>query len=127
MPASAYSYVPNFGPTLDQFHAAWDKIHPEGSGVEFGGNALYGYMTGLVIERTLATTESLDQMAIHNAVFALSGKLNTLDGPFALDETGAQIGEITPLGQLQDDGKGGLKLVVVYPPNLANGTPIIGK
>jgi branched-chain amino acid transport system substrate-binding protein len=127
VPASAYSYVPNFGPTLAQFHAAWDKIHPEGSGVEFGGNALYGYMTGLVVEKTLATTESLDQMAIHNAVFALSGKLATLDGPFALDETGGQIGEITPLGQLQDDGKGGLKLVVVYPPNLVNGQPIIGK
>jgi branched-chain amino acid transport system substrate-binding protein len=127
VPASAYHYVPNFGPTLDRFHEAWEKAYPEGSGVEFGGNALYGYMTGLVVERTLATTESLDQMAIHNAVFALSGKLTTLDGRFALDDTGGQIGEITPLGQLQADGKGGLKLVVVYPPDLVNGKPIIGK
>ena len=66
-------------------------------------------------------------MAIHNAVFALSDKLKTLDGTFSVNEMGAQVGEITPLGQLQADGKGGLKLVVVYPPDLVNGTPIIGK
>jgi branched-chain amino acid transport system substrate-binding protein len=84
-------------------------------------------MTGLVLERTLATTESMDQMAIHNAVFGLSGKLNTLDGSFAVNEMGAQVGEITPLGQLQADGKGGLNLIVVYPPELVNGKFIIGK
>jgi branched-chain amino acid transport system substrate-binding protein len=124
VPPSAYNYAPNFGPTLEQFREMWDKaLLP---GVAFGANAVYGYMTGLVIERALATTESLDQMAIHNAVFALSGKLKTMDGTFAVD-MGAQTGEITPLGQLQDDGKGGLKLVVVYPPDLVNGKPIIGK
>lgn len=125
VPPSAYDYVPNFGPTLEQFHQMWEKAHFPG--VEFGANAIYGYMTGLVIERTLATTESLDQMAIHNAVFGLSGKLKTLDGSFAVNEMGAQVGEITPLGQLQADGKGGLKLVVVYPPDLMNGKPIFGK
>jgi len=125
VPPSSYHYTPNFGPTLEQFHAMWDKAHLPG--VEFGANAIYGYMTGLVIERALATTESLDQMAIHNAVFGLSGKLTTMDGSFALNEMGAQVGEITPLGQLQADGKGGLKLVVVYPPELVNGKPIIGK
>jgi len=125
VPPSAYNYAPNFGPTLEQFREMWDKaLLP---GVAFGANAVYGYMTGLVIERALATTESLDQMAIHNAVFALSGKLKTMDGTFAVDDMGAQTGEITPLGQLQDDGKGGLKLVVVYPPDLVNGKPIIGK
>ena len=125
VPPSAYNYVPNFGPTLEQFHEMWEKA--QFPGVEFGANAIYGYMTGLVIERTLATAESLDQMAIHNAVFALTDKLKTLDGSFAVNEMGAQVGEITPLGQLQADGKGGLKLVVVYPPDLVNGKPIIGK
>jgi branched-chain amino acid transport system substrate-binding protein len=127
VPPSAYDYVPNVGMTLEQFHAAWLKAHPSGSGVGFGANAIYGYMTGLVIERALATTDSLDQMAIHKAVFDLSGKLKTLDGTFALNEMGAQVGEITPLGQLQPDGKGGLKLMVVYPPELTNGKPIIGQ
>jgi len=125
--SSAYNYVPNFGPTLAQFHTMWEKAHPSGSGVEFGATTIYGYMTGLVIERALATTASLDQMAIHNAVFGLSGKLKTLDGSFALNDMGAQVGEITPIGQLQPNGKGGLKLVVVYPPDLMNGKPIFGK
>jgi branched-chain amino acid transport system substrate-binding protein len=125
VPPSAYNYKPNFGMDLEQFRAAWDQA--KFPGVEFGANAVYGYMTGLVIERTLATTASLDQMAIHDAVFALSGNLKTLDGTFAVNEMGAQTGEITPLGQLQPDGKGGLKLVVVYPPELVNGKPIIGK
>jgi branched-chain amino acid transport system substrate-binding protein len=127
VPPSSYSYVPNFGPTLQQFHAMWEKEHPSGSGVEFGANAIYGYMTGLVIERALATTASLDQMAIHDAVFSLTGKLTTLDGSFSVNEMGAQVGEITPLGQLQADDKGGLNLVVVYPPDLVTGKPIIGK
>jgi branched-chain amino acid transport system substrate-binding protein len=125
VPPSAYNYQPNFGPTLEQFREQWEKAKPPG--VEFGANAVYGTMTGLVIERTLATTESLDQMAIRKAVFGLSGNLKTLDGTFTLNDMGAQVGEITPLGQLQPDGKGGLKLVVVYPPDLVNGKPIFGK
>jgi len=125
--AAQYEYQPNFGPALPEFHEAWEKAYPSGSGVEWGSNAVQGYMTGLVIERTLATTESLDQMAIHNAVFDLSDKLKTLVGTFKLDATGAQIGEITPLGQLQPDGKGGLTLVAIYPPEFAKGQAVLGK
>ena len=105
VPASNYEYKPEVGMTQKEFHAAWDKKYPSGSGVAFGANAIYGYMTGLVVERTLATTKSLDQMDIHDAVFALSGKLKTLDGTFTLRKDGAQIGEVTPLGQLQPAGK----------------------
>ena len=42
-------------------------------------------------------------------------------------ETGAQIGEITPLGQVVPDGKGGIKLNVVYPPDVANAQPKLGE
>ncbi|MBV9861933.1 MAG: ABC transporter substrate-binding protein [Alphaproteobacteria bacterium] len=127
VPASNYEYKPDVGMDLKQFRAAWDKKYPAGAGVAFGANAIYGYMTGLVIERTLATTKSLKQEDIHDAVFALSGKLKTLDGAFTLREDGAQIGEVTPLGQLQPDGKDKLKLVAVYPPELANGKAVLGK
>ena len=120
VPASNYEYKPNFGMTLPEFRDAWLKKYPAGSGVAFGANAVYGYMTGLVIERTLATTKSLDQMDIHDAVFGLSGKLTTLDSTFTLRKDGAQIGEVTPLGQLQPAGKD-LNLVAVYPPEFANG------
>jgi len=127
VPASNYEYKPDFGMTLPEFKAAWDKKYPVGSNVSFGANAIYGYMTGLVVQRTLETTKSLDQMAIHDAVFALSGKLKTLDGTFTLRQDGAQIGEVTPLGQLQPDGQGKLQLVAVYPPDLANGKAVLGK
>jgi branched-chain amino acid transport system substrate-binding protein len=127
VPASNYEYKPDFGMTEPQFHAAWEKKYPPGSGVAYGANAVYGYTTGLVIERTLATTKSMDQLAIHDAVFALSGKLRTLDGTFELRPDGAQIGEVTPLGQLQPAGKDQLRLVAVYPPELANGKAVLGK
>jgi branched-chain amino acid transport system substrate-binding protein len=127
VPASNYDYKPEVGMTQKEFHAAWDKKYPPGSGVAFGGNAIYGYMTGLVVGQTLATAKSLDQMDIHDAVFAQSFKLKTLDGTFELRKDGAQIGEVTPLGQLQAAGKDALNLVAVYPPDLANGRAIIGK
>jgi branched-chain amino acid transport system substrate-binding protein len=127
VPASNYEYKPNFGMNLDAFRVAWVKKYPTGSGVAFGANAIYGYMTGLVVERTLATTESLSQDDIRKAVFGLSGQLKTLDGTFTLRADGAQIGEVTPLGQLQPDGKDKLKLVAVYPPDVANGTAVLGK
>ena len=127
VPPSNYEYKPEFGMTQQQFHAAWDKQYPPGSKVAFGANAVYGYMTGLVIERALATTKSLDQMDIHDAVFALSGNLKTLDGTFTLRKDGAQIGEVTPLGQLQPKGNNELNLVAVYPPDLANGKAVLGK
>src|ERR1700761_3935483 len=124
VPASNYEYKPNFGMTQKEFREAWLKKYPSGSGVAFGANAIYGYMTGLVVQRTLETTKSLDQMDIHDAVFALSGNLKTLDGTFTLRKDGAQIGEVTPLGQLQASGKDELSLVAVYPPDLANGKAI---
>jgi branched-chain amino acid transport system substrate-binding protein len=127
VPASNYEYTPNFGMTLKEFHEAWSKKYPPGSNVAFGANAVYGYMTGLVVERTLATTKSLDQMAIHDAVFALSGELKTLDSTFVLRKDGAQIGEVTPLGQLKPVGKDELDLVAVYPPDLAKGKAVLGK
>lgn len=127
VPSALYQYKVNFGPTLPQFHAMWDKAYPKGSGVDWGSNAVYGYMTGLVLQRTLATTKGLSQMDLHNAVFALSGKLDTLDGHFELNSEGAQVGEITPLGQLKSNGKGGLDLVAVFPQEYAKGKPTFGK
>jgi len=114
------------GMTTDQLRAAWEKAYP-GSGVEFGYNSLAGYTSGLVIGQALGTTDSLAQLDLRKAVFALSGKLDTLDGHFELDETGGQIGEITPLGQIVPDGKGGVKIGAIYPPDIANAKPVYNK
>jgi branched-chain amino acid transport system substrate-binding protein len=122
-----YPYKVTTGMNLPQYRQAWDKTYARTPGANFGLNAIAGYTVGIVLQETLADAKSLDQMALHDAVFSLSGKLTSLAGPFKLDNTGAQIGEITPLGQVEPDGKGGMKLVVVYPPDLATGQPVIGR
>lgn len=123
VPSSVIEYKPEFGMSLPQFRDAWHKKYP-GDKVEFGFNSVAGYTTGLVLDKALAATESMDQLALRKAIFGLSGKLKTIDGTFELDATGAQIGEITPLGQIVPDGKGDLKFVVVYPPSAATGKPV---
>jgi branched-chain amino acid transport system substrate-binding protein len=122
VPSSALDYQAEFGMNLREFKAAWQKKYADAH-VEFGFNSVAGYTTGLVLEKTLAVTESLDQLVLRQAVFSLSGKLKTLDGTFELDEIGAQIGEITPIGQLQPKG-GELDLVTVYPHDVATGKPV---
>ena len=53
-----------------------------------GANLLFGVFT-----LAAAYATSLDQMELRKAVFSLSGQLKTLDGTFALDDMGGQIGE----------------------------------
>jgi branched-chain amino acid transport system substrate-binding protein len=118
-------YKPDVGMPIGEYRAAWDKAYPEGR-VEFGFNAIAGYNTGLVIERTLATADSMAQLELRRAAFALSGKMRTLNGPFELNAMGAQIGSITPAGQLVSDGHGKLKMNVVWPPEVATAKAIYG-
>jgi branched-chain amino acid transport system substrate-binding protein len=122
-PSSVVQYKVESGMSLPDFHKAWDKTYPD-TKVAFGFNAVAGYTTGLVIQNALAVTKSLKQLDLREAVFSLSGKLKTIDGTFELDKNGAQIGEITPLGQLVPDGKGSLKFTVVYPTDVATGKPV---
>jgi branched-chain amino acid transport system substrate-binding protein len=122
VPSSEIAYQAEFGMSLPEFKAVWEKKYANGK-VEFGFNSVAGYTTGLVLEKALSLAESLDQLALRKAIFSLSGKLRTLDGTFQLDETGAQVGEITPLGQIIV-ADGHLKFVTVYPHDVASGKPI---
>jgi branched-chain amino acid transport system substrate-binding protein len=124
VPSSELTYKTNFGMTLPEFKQAWDKKYGD-SKVEFGFNSVAGYTTGLVLEKALGTADSMEQLALRKAIFDLSGKLKTLDGTFALDENGAQVGALTPLGQLvasQDDKN--LKFVTVWPQDVATGKAV---
>jgi len=123
VPPSELDYPVNFGMTMKDYKAAWNKKYPDGK-IEFGFNATAGYTTGLVIEKTLSVATSLDQLELHRANFSLSGQLKTLDGTYALDETGGQIGELTPLGQITLDEHGHIKFVSVYPHETATGKPV---
>src|ERR1700732_3879219 len=123
VPPSELEYPVNFGMDMKAYKAAWEKAYPDGK-VEFGFNAVAGYTTGLVIEKTLSVAGSLDQLELRRAVFSLSGELKTLDGTFALDEMGGQIGELTPLGQLELDEREHLKFISIYPHDTATGKPV---
>ena len=87
VPSSEIAYRSEFGMDLQHFKAAWNKAYGDGK-VEFGFNSVAGYTTGLVLEKALATADSLDQLALRKAIFGLSGKLKTLDGTFELDPQG---------------------------------------
>jgi branched-chain amino acid transport system substrate-binding protein len=122
VPSSEIAYKSEFGMSLPEFKKAWDAKYADGK-VEFGFNSVAGYTTGLVLEKALAAADSMDQLALRKAIFSLSGKLKTLDGTFELDQNGAQIGEITPLGQLIAE-KGHVKFVTVWPHDVATGKPV---
>ena len=77
----------------------------------------------LMLQKTLEVADNLDQLALRKAIFSLSGKLQTLDGSFELREDGAQLGELSPVGQLID----GARTTVVYPPEVATGKPLIAR
>lgn len=123
VPPSELDYPVNFGMTMKDYRAVWNKKFPDGK-LEFGFNAVAGYTTALVIEKTLSVATSLDQLELRRAVFSLSNELKTLDGTFALDEMGGQIGELTPLGQLKLDEHGHIKFVSIYPHETATGKPV---
>jgi branched-chain amino acid transport system substrate-binding protein len=123
VPSSEIAYQASFGMNLAQYKAAWDKKYTDGK-VEFGFNSVAGYTTGLVLEKALSVADSLDQLALRKAIASLSGNLRTLDGTFAIDEMGAQVGEITPLGQLALDKDKHIKFVTVYPHDVATGKAI---
>lgn len=126
VPGSSFPYHVTTGMNLEQYKQAWSTAYANTPGAPFGLNAVAGYTVGIVLQETLANATSLEQDALRDAVFGLSGKLTALQGPFKLAPDGAQIGELTPLGQVVPEGKG-VKLNVVYPPDLANAKPEIGK
>jgi branched-chain amino acid transport system substrate-binding protein len=127
VPGSSFPYKVTTGMDLSQYKALWDKTYSHTPGANFGLNAVAGYTVGIVLQETLGHATSLSQEDIRNAVFGLSGNLTSLQGPFKLAPDGAQIGEITPLGQVEPNGSGGVKLNVIYPSDLANAQPAIGK
>src|ERR1700739_1252335 len=123
VPPSELDYPVNFGMTMKDYKVAWEKGSPRGK-IEFGFNAVAGYTTALLTGKHLSVATSLDQLELRRAVFSLSGQLKTLDGTFALDEMGGQIGELTPLGQLALDDHGHVKFVSIYPHETATGKPV---
>ncbi len=100
-PLLQYNRV-NFGMPLSAFEKQFPSVehHP----VDF--LTVAGYNAGLIIQKTLETSPTLTQLGMRHAVNSFSGTLNTIDGQFKIDSTGAQIGERLPVGQLIKRGNG---------------------
>lgn len=126
--SAIYEFKVDYGMNRDQFKEAFEHWVESRHlpGVEFGYNALAGYLAGILIEKTLSVADSLDQLELRRAVFTLSGNLNTLAGPFLLAPDGSQSGEILPLGQIVPGStlEGGLGLNIVWPAELATAKPV---
>lgn len=126
MPGMFLAYQTTAGMTAAAFHAAWMKAYPNGK-VAYGLNAAVGYVTGVAIGQMLAHAPNLSQLGLRQGLFAVSGKMVTLQGPFQLAPDGEQIGEVNAVGQVWPDGKGGVKLRAVYPPDVATDKPLLNR
>jgi len=108
----------NYGPTLAEFMSSYQK--EKHSSANF--LTIAGYNSGLIIQKTLATSSSLEPLAMRKAIAGFSGQLNTIDGQFKVNAYGAQIGETLPVGQLHlVHGK--LVMEVVFPKEVSTAKP----
>lgn len=123
VPGVFLSYKTTAGMTAAAFHAAWDKAHP-GNKVPYGLNAAVGYVAGVAIGQMFAHAPNLSELGLRQGLYAVSGKMVTLQGPFRLAPDGEQLGELNAIGQVWPNGKGGVVLRAVYPPDVAAGKPV---
>ena len=86
-----------------------------------------GYNAGLAVQAAFAHATSMSQLGIRAGLTAVSGKLQTLEGTFALNKAGAQVGELLPVAQMVPY-RASFQFKIVYPATAAqkamvNGTP----
>lgn len=99
-PTVAYNKV-NIGLGTTAFEKAFAPGNP--GSVNFLNVA--GYNAGLAVQAAFEHATSLTPLGLHAGIMAVNGKLNTLEGNFKINETGAQIGELLPMGQIHPAGK----------------------
>lgn len=99
----------------DAFVARYKELYPTVSYSEDFQTVL-AYGAGVALERLLGEANSTEPAKLKQAALTLSGKITTISGKFAIDETGKQIGMEAIVLQNQP-GKG---LVPVAPPEVAN-------
>lgn len=110
----------NVGLSTPAFVKAYPKYAHQG--VNF--NTVTGYNTGLVVQAALARATTFTQLGIRHAISEMSGKVDTLEGPFAVNAFGGQTGQTNDLGQMVPSGHGGVREIVVYPVDQATGKAI---
>lgn len=98
----------------DAFVARYKELFPKVSYSEDFQTVL-AYGAGVALERLLGEAKSTEPAKLKQAALDLSGKITTISGKFAIDETGKQIG-MEPIVLQNQPGKG---LVPVAPPEVA--------
>jgi branched-chain amino acid transport system substrate-binding protein len=74
-----------------------------------------GYNAGLAIQAAFGHATSLSQLGIRAGLSAVNGTMVTLEGPFQVNDTGAQVGEPLPVAQAAPTATGGDTFKIVYP------------
>jgi branched-chain amino acid transport system substrate-binding protein len=106
------------GLDTDQFLAAYKRLFPTAvSGADFQTALAYG--AGVVLEKSIASANSLDAAKLKQAALDMSGKTTMVSGQFEIDKTGFQIGMKPIVLQMQP---GGMKIVA--PEQIATGKAI---
>jgi branched-chain amino acid transport system substrate-binding protein len=101
----------NYGLDSSQFSA--DYKTSTGQSANFLNIA--GYNTGLIIQKTLETANSLSQLSLRHAVTKFSGTIETLDGKFRVNSQGAQTGETLPVGKITTNSQGKVSVDLLTP------------
>ncbi|AUW93881.1 amino acid ABC transporter substrate-binding protein [Sulfobacillus thermotolerans] len=109
-PLISHAHV-NYGMDSSQFIAAFKKA--TGDNANFLNIA--GYNTGLIIQKTLQTANSLSQLSLRHAVSRFSGTIETLDGKFQINSEGAQTGETLPVGKISANAQGQVSVQLMTP------------
>lgn len=100
--------------TMQRYEALFpDAAYP----ADFQTALAYG--AGAVLEKIIATADSLEPAKLKEAALGLSDKITVMTGPYQIDETGKQTKMEFVIMQNQDSGP-----EVVYPPEIKTAEPI---
>lgn len=106
------------GLNTEQFLAAYKRLFPSAvSGADFQTALAYG--AGVVLEKSIATANSVDAAKLKQAAMNFSGKTTMVSGQFEIDKTGFQTGMKPIVLQTQPDG-----MKIVAPDEIATGKAI---
>lgn len=121
-PTAAYNKV-SLGLGTKAFEKAFAPSDP--TSVNFLDVA--GYNAGLAVQASMANAKSMTSLGLRAGITAVSGKLQTLEGVFKVNDTGAQIGELLPMGQIIPSGSNSFSIKIVLPATSAEKSMVDAK
>ncbi|MGD2104206.1 MAG: amino acid ABC transporter substrate-binding protein [Anaerolineae bacterium] len=118
-------YTPEIGPTGDEFVEDYEAAYDEEPSYHSAG----GYVAGLILQKAIMEADSVDTMAVKEALDAMD--MTTFYGDIkfetSADAHGLQIGHSMVYIQWQRDDEGNLVKEVVWPPGGATADPLYPK